>query len=105
MDKKVQGGFYCCSSAPNNQKVKTQTPEFLKIAVTGVTELLRLFSSPTKNRLGISDDEDPLVSNVEDVLKIIKSDYEKAYFVTGLFTSGIYAEDCVFEDPTIKFRG
>lgn len=28
--------------------------------------------------------EEPLVSNVEDVLKIIKSDYEKAYFVTGI---------------------
>lgn len=26
-------------------------------------------------------------------------------FNLGLFTSGIYAEDCVFEDPTIKFRG
>ncbi|XP_055816909.1 uncharacterized protein LOC129886297 isoform X2 [Solanum dulcamara] len=108
MNKKVQGVVYCCSPAPNNQKVKTQTPKFLKIAVTGVTELLRLLSSPSRNRLGISDDEgdeDPLVSNVEDVLKIIKSDFEKAYFVTGLFTSGIYAEDCVFEDPTIKFRG
>ncbi|MCD7456372.1 hypothetical protein HAX54_031452 [Datura stramonium] len=107
MSKKVQG-FYCCSPAPNNQKVKTQTPKLLKIAVTGVTELLRLLSSPARNRLEISDDEgdeDPLVSNVEDVLKIIKSDYDKAYFVTGLFTSGIYAADCVFEDPTIKFRG
>lgn len=37
-------------------------------------------------RLEIYDeegDEDPLVSNVDDVLKIIKLDYEKAYFVTG----------------------
>ncbi|XP_059312195.1 uncharacterized protein LOC132063593 isoform X3 [Lycium ferocissimum] len=59
-------------------------------------------------RVEISDDEgaeEPLVSNVDDVLKIIKSDYEKSYFVTGLFTSRIYAEDCTFEDPTIKFRG
>ncbi|XP_009588413.1 uncharacterized protein LOC107830913 [Nicotiana tabacum] len=110
MNQKVQG-FYCCSPAPNNQKMKTQTPKFLKVAVTGVTELLRLFtfSSPIKrNRLEISDDEgaeEPLVSNIEDVLKIIKSDYEQAYFVTGLFTSGIYAEDCIFEDPTIKFSG
>ncbi|XP_049351489.1 uncharacterized protein LOC125815952 [Solanum verrucosum] len=108
INKKGQGGFYCCSPAPNNQKVKTQTPKLLKIAVSGVTELLRLLPSPSTNRLGVSDDEgggEPLVYNVEDVLKIIKLDYEKAYFVTGLFTSGIYAEDCVFEDPTIKFRG
>ncbi|PHT41133.1 hypothetical protein CQW23_19987 [Capsicum baccatum] len=108
INKKVQGGVSCCSPTPNNQKVKTQTPKFLKLAVTGVTELLRLLSSPTRNRLEIYDeegDEDPLVSNVDDVLKIIKLDYENAYFVTGLFTSGIYAEDCIFEDPTIKFRG
>jgi len=24
---------------------------------------------------------------------------------TGVFTSAIYAEDCIFEDPTIRFRG
>ena len=23
----------------------------------------------------------------------------------GIFTSAIYDEDCIFEDPTIKFRG
>ena len=23
----------------------------------------------------------------------------------GVFTSAIYAEDCIFEDPTIKFQG
>ncbi|KAK9293067.1 hypothetical protein L1049_021051 [Liquidambar formosana] len=45
------------------------------------------------------------VSGIGDVLMILKSDYENAYFVTGNFTSEIYAEDCVFEDPTIKFRG
>ena len=25
--------------------------------------------------------------------------------ISGNFTLGIYAEDCLFEDPTIKFRG
>ncbi|KAL0397339.1 UNVERIFIED_CONTAM: hypothetical protein Scaly_0182300 [Sesamum calycinum] len=54
------------------------------------------------------------LSNVDDVLSIIRSDYEKAYFVTGtifevfevvgLFTSAIYADECTFEDPTIKFQ-
>jgi hypothetical protein len=30
-----------------------------------------------------------------------------SYFVChlGNFTSSIYAEDCIFEDPTIKFSG
>ncbi|GAU21443.1 hypothetical protein TSUD_32740 [Trifolium subterraneum] len=45
------------------------------------------------------------VSSVDDVLIIIKSDYDNSYFVTGNFTSSIYAEDCIFEDPTIKFSG
>lgn len=26
-------------------------------------------------------------------------------FELGTFTSAIYAEDCIFEDPTIRFRG
>ncbi|KAK4339539.1 hypothetical protein RND71_041001 [Anisodus tanguticus] len=41
-------------------------------------------------RLEISDDEgaeEPLVSNVEDVLNIVKSDYEKAYFVTEVIVA------------------
>ena len=25
--------------------------------------------------------------------------------IAGDFTPGIYTEDCLFEDPTIKFRG
>lgn len=29
----------------------------------------------------------------------------KTASISGNFTLGIYAEDCLFEDPTIKFRG
>ncbi|XP_047250549.1 uncharacterized protein LOC107839471 isoform X3 [Capsicum annuum] len=109
INKKVQGGVYCCSPTPNNQKVKTQTPKFLKLAVTGVTELLRLLSSPTRNRLEIYDeegDEDPLVSNVDDVLKIIKLDYEKAYFVTGrdLYSRNLQLLVPFFDSPSIKLE-
>ncbi|XP_049389011.1 uncharacterized protein LOC125853371 isoform X2 [Solanum stenotomum] len=109
INKKGQGGFYCCSPAPNNQKVKTQTPKLLKIAVSGVTELLRLLSSPSTNRLGVSDDEgggEPLVYNVEDVLKIIKLDYEKAYFVTGrdLYSRNLQLLVPFFDSPSIKLE-
>ncbi|KAF2298500.1 hypothetical protein GH714_023830 [Hevea brasiliensis] len=45
------------------------------------------------------------VSGIDDVVIILMGDYENAYFVTGIFTSAIYAEDCLFEDPTIRFRG
>ncbi|XP_060218118.1 uncharacterized protein LOC132645252 isoform X2 [Lycium barbarum] len=112
VNKKVEG-IYCCSPAPNNnQKVKTQTPKFLKIAVTGVTELLRLFSfsSPRTNmRVEISDDEgaeEPLVSNVDDVLKIIKSDYEKSYFVTGrdLYSRNLQLLVPFFDSPSIELE-
>ncbi|KAF5453858.1 hypothetical protein F2P56_023575 [Juglans regia] len=55
----------------------------------------------------VSDEkrEEILVSGVDDVVTILKSDYDNAYFVTGAFTSAIYAEDCIFEDPTIRFQG
>jgi len=59
-------------------------------------------------RLERADDkkrEEISVLGVDDVVMILKSDYENAYFVTGTFTSAIYAEDCIFEDPTIRFRG
>uniref|UniRef100_A0A7N0T4T6 Uncharacterized protein n=1 Tax=Kalanchoe fedtschenkoi TaxID=63787 RepID=A0A7N0T4T6_KALFE len=41
--------------------------------------------------------------DIDDVIMILSSDYDNSYFVTGNFTSSIYAEDCIFEDPTIKF--
>ncbi|XP_048433117.1 uncharacterized protein LOC125473835 [Pyrus x bretschneideri] len=106
-------GIRCSSAAPdnnrNNNSNKRETPQVLKIAVSGVTELLRLFSFSNKaSRLnGVSDKESEefSVSGIDDVVTILKSDFENAYFVTGIFTSAIYTEDCVFEDPTIKFRG
>ncbi|XP_027158446.1 uncharacterized protein LOC113760071 [Coffea eugenioides] len=101
------GVLQCCSNNPNSRKERTQTPKFLKLAVTGVTELLRLLSQSDKNRSDTTNSQidENLVSNIDDILMIIKSDYEKAYFVTGHFTSAIYADECTFEDPTIKFQG
>ncbi|XP_010041516.2 uncharacterized protein LOC104430466 isoform X2 [Eucalyptus grandis] len=85
-------------------------PKLIKLAVSGVTEILRVLS-PAKDGSSesVSDDERDgdgvSASSVDDVVMILTSDYEKAYFVTGVFTSAIYAEDCIFEDPTIRFRG
>ncbi|KAK1314170.1 hypothetical protein QJS10_CPA06g01559 [Acorus calamus] len=45
------------------------------------------------------------MSCVDEVLTAVRSDFERAYFVTGKFSRSIYAEDCSFEDPTIKFCG
>ncbi|ESR46279.1 hypothetical protein CICLE_v10002392mg [Citrus x clementina] len=105
-------GVKCCSGTVNdgnkNTNNKTATPQILKFAVSGVTELLRLFSSFDKGRLdkvSYKQKYEILVSGIDDIVTILRSDYENAYFVTGIFTSEIYAEDCIFEDPTIRFRG
>ncbi|XP_010277357.1 PREDICTED: uncharacterized protein LOC104611825 isoform X1 [Nelumbo nucifera] len=93
----------CCSSA----KDKRETPRWLKVAVSGVTEILRIFApgKERSNRMDYTKKDELSIYSVDDVLMILKSDYENAYFVTGDFTSAIYAEDCIFEDPTIKFTG
>ncbi|XP_031403518.1 uncharacterized protein LOC116212912 isoform X2 [Punica granatum] len=105
----------CCSRIPPDHAGANkhgtaggETPQLLKIAVSGVTELLRILSPLSKRRSGQESFEqidEISVSGIDDVVSILESDYEKAYFVTGIFSSGIYAEDCVFEDPTIRFRG
>ncbi|XP_011005690.1 PREDICTED: uncharacterized protein LOC105111904 isoform X2 [Populus euphratica] len=104
-------GIRCCSGATDNEnksQTRTKTPQILKLAVSGVTELLRVFSFSGKERLekvNNKDRDEISVSGIDDVIMILKSDYENAYFVTGVFTSTIYDEDCIFEDPTIKFQG
>ncbi|GMG99621.1 hypothetical protein Nepgr_001461 [Nepenthes gracilis] len=96
----------CCSN-PRNSSGKG-SPQLLKLAVSGVTEILRLFSFRSNSRGNTMnyDKKDGLsISSIEDVVNVLKLDFENAYFVTGIFTSEIYAEDCIFEDPTIKFSG
>ncbi|XP_004495787.1 uncharacterized protein [Cicer arietinum] len=93
------------SNTPNSRKTcaihnmkteKNETSQLLKIAVSGVTELLRLFT-PFQQTCDIEKQNSEFpVSSVDDVLNTIKSDYDNAYFVT---------ENCIFEDPTIKFSG
>ncbi|XP_052191999.1 uncharacterized protein LOC127801160 isoform X2 [Diospyros lotus] len=102
--------FRCCSNFkphPSINSEKGATP-LLKIAVSAVTELLRFFSSSGKDRLSTVNNElrnEASVSSIDDVVMILESDYKNAYFVTGVFTCSIYSEDCLFEDPTIQFRG
>uniref|UniRef100_A0A7C9DLJ9 Uncharacterized protein n=1 Tax=Opuntia streptacantha TaxID=393608 RepID=A0A7C9DLJ9_OPUST len=100
----------CCSNPPTNRDndSKKHAPQLLKFAVNGVTEILRLFSIGNHKRVDVvvSERKDELgVYGVDDVLGILKADYDNAYFVTGIFSPSIYADDCLFEDPTIKFRG
>ncbi|XP_055961202.1 uncharacterized protein LOC126675139 isoform X2 [Mercurialis annua] len=106
-------GIRCCSGNENSNRIETtknnKTPQFLKLSVSGVTELLRLFSFSTKDRVSYDKERNEKsvssVESVDDVLMILKDDYENSYFVSGIFTFDIYDEDCIFEDPTIRFQG
>ncbi|KAL6845684.1 hypothetical protein ACP4OV_024507 [Aristida adscensionis] len=82
-------------------------PPVVRAAVSAVTELLRALSGNKKPRDAVEDSEgsDRSCGSVDDVLAVLEDDYRRAYFLTGDFTPGIYTEDCLFEDPTIKFRG
>ncbi|KAL8166417.1 hypothetical protein V2J09_007916 [Rumex salicifolius] len=95
----------CTNSTPSKDSNRSTTPPILKFAVSGITEVLRLLSPSNSSVEKANQENEVLVSGVDDVLDIIKLDYEKAYFLTGIFTSAMYADDCLFEDPTIKFRG
>ncbi|KAG7580715.1 NTF2-like domain superfamily [Arabidopsis suecica] len=94
----------CFSGSPENK-----TPAVLKWAVGGVTELLRLFSgAPSSSSIPTNKDRSKYelsAGNVDDVMEILRSDYRNAYFVTGILTSSIYSDECIFEDPTISFQG
>ncbi|XP_028784504.1 uncharacterized protein LOC114740512 isoform X2 [Neltuma alba] len=102
-------GVRCCSTTPhkrtNYASLNPQTPPPLKMAVSAVTELLRFFSPSYPTSITDEQSDESPVSSVDDLLLIIQSDYVNAYFVTGNFTPSIYAEYCIFEDPTISFRG
>ncbi|XWS57272.1 hypothetical protein CRYUN_Cryun09bG0159700 [Craigia yunnanensis] len=99
----------CCSVTPENEN-KTKTPRLLRLAVSGVTEWLRLISSSTKDRvddeLKTRDRDGISVSGVADVLRILESDYENAYFVTGkeLYSRNLKLLVPFFDSPSIGLQ-
>ncbi|CAL9134233.1 unnamed protein product, partial [Musa textilis] len=94
--------FRCSTSRRDGRRAAP----LLQLAVGGVTEILRLLS-PKKQRdeTKAAEQAPSLARSVDDVVRILRADYDRAYFLTGEFTSDIYADDCLFEDPTINFRG
>ncbi|KAJ3670230.1 hypothetical protein LUZ60_010554 [Juncus effusus] len=100
--RKISRRSWC---AARSEKGSGDTSSVVKIAVEGATEILRLFSPMKSRDFMESKIEGSSVNSVDDVVAVLKADYKQAYFLTGDFTFGIYSEDCLFEDPTIKFRG
>ncbi|XP_057497801.1 uncharacterized protein LOC130782495 isoform X2 [Actinidia eriantha] len=99
--------FRCCSN-PSNPNPNPTTPQVLKIAVAGVTELLRLFSS-RKDRLETDNymqRNEVSVSNIDDVVMTLQSDYENAYFVTGteLYSRNLKLLVPFFDHPSIVLQ-
>lgn len=43
--------------------------------------------------------------DVAGVMKAIRRDYGREYFVTGVLTDAIYDDNCRFADPTVSFQG
>ncbi|KAL1159040.1 hypothetical protein V6Z11_A08G264800 [Gossypium hirsutum] len=109
---RVHGGarWCCCSVSPENEN-KTRTPPLLRLAVSGVTELLRLFSSSAQGnradyQLKTEDRDENSASDIDDVLRILKADYENAYFVTGkeLYSRNLKLLVPFFDSPSIRLQ-
>ncbi|XP_048136745.1 uncharacterized protein LOC115734382 isoform X4 [Rhodamnia argentea] len=98
----------CCRSIKSTGEEGSTgaTPKLIKLAVSGVTEILRVLSPMKDDSLeSASDDEKDGVSasSVDDVVMILTADYEKAYFVTG---KGLYERNLkllvpFFDHPSI----
>ncbi|XP_052302414.1 uncharacterized protein LOC18110988 isoform X11 [Populus trichocarpa] len=112
MTFKTIHGIRCCSGATDNENkssTRTKTPQILKLAVSGVTELLRVFSFSGKERLekvNNKDRDEISVSGIDDVIMILKSDYENAYFVTGtkLYSRNLKLLVPFFDCPSIGLQ-
>ncbi|KAM7280447.1 hypothetical protein ACFE04_007581 [Oxalis oulophora] len=93
------------NNTPSPSNNNTPPPLLLNLAVSGLTELLRLFSFSISTKQTSFDESIDYVKGIDDVVSLLKSDYQNSYFVTGIFTPHLYTQDCLFEDPTIRFRG
>lgn len=43
--------------------------------------------------------------DVAGVLRVLRADFDRAYFVTGQLSDEIYDEACFYADPTVSFTG
>jgi hypothetical protein len=63
------------------------TPPVVRAAVSAITELLRALSPSKKPRQAAESDDTELElpRSVEDVVAVLEADYQRAYFLTGIY--------------------
>lgn len=106
-------GYYTPSSSNNAHKIRSkllqssaiydETNAGVKGIVSGLTALtnaLFLKGDVATVRTYVKQSVSP-----PDVLNGVIGDFENGYLFSGAIDSQIYAEDCVFTDPTLSFQG
>ncbi|XP_031475243.1 uncharacterized protein LOC116247293 [Nymphaea colorata] len=96
---------------PGDEETGSGSNALLKLAWYG-SELLGVAASvfrpaaPEKiiRQTELTRDEAGAVAR-EEVVKAIKEDFNRSYFVTGNLTTSAYEENCEFADPAGSFKG
>ncbi|XP_062090393.1 uncharacterized protein LOC133796761 [Humulus lupulus] len=102
----------CAGENPPSNSATEPENALLKVA-WNASELLGIatsfFRSPINAEAGevaleLARDASGLVDRAV-IVKAIKDDFERSYFVTGNLTLDAYEEDCEFADPASSFKG
>uniref|UniRef100_A0A803NXD6 CAAX prenyl protease 1 homolog n=1 Tax=Cannabis sativa TaxID=3483 RepID=A0A803NXD6_CANSA len=102
----------CAGENPPSNSATEPENALLKVA-WNASELLGIatsfFRSPNNAEAGevaleLARDASGLVDRAA-IVKTIKEDFERSYFVTGNLTLDAYEDDCEFADPASSFKG
>ncbi|XP_065020602.1 uncharacterized protein LOC103994653 isoform X4 [Musa acuminata AAA Group] len=95
--------FRCSTSRRDGKRA----PPLLQLAVGGVTEILRLLS-PKKQRdeAKAAAQAPSLARSVDDVVRILRADYDRAYFLTGRdrYSQNLDLLVPFFDRPSLKLE-
>ncbi|XP_064977718.1 uncharacterized protein LOC135619539 isoform X2 [Musa acuminata AAA Group] len=95
--------FRCSTSRRDGKRA----PPLLQLAVGGVTEILRLLS-PKKQRdeAKAATQAPSLARSVDDVVRILRADYDRAYFLTGRdrYSQNLDLLVPFFDRPSLKLE-
>ncbi|KAL5572926.1 hypothetical protein UlMin_022523 [Ulmus minor] len=101
------------TDSPTDQRRSIPENSLLKLA-WNASELLGIATSffrPPENSTGATEAASELAGDGSGaidravVVRTIKEDFERSYFVTGNLTLDAYEEECEFADPASSFRG